>query len=90
MTAIQELTHGEGAHKVIETAGVAQARQAPPSKAPANGGPPAFVASGGQVTLDVGPDLTFRQVTVLGHWTFLEERPGRLRALRLGPEDRRG
>jgi len=69
VTAIQELTHGEGAHKVIETAGVAQARQAA-VKGTRKWGTACFVASGGQVTLDVGPDLTFRQVTVLGHWTF--------------------
>ena len=29
-----------------------------------------FVATGGQVTLNVGPDLVKRQVSVLGHWTF--------------------
>lgn len=69
VTAIQELTHGEGAHKVIETAGVAQARTAA-VKGTRKWGTACFVASGGQVTLDVGPDLTFRQVTVLGHWTF--------------------
>ena len=69
VTAIQELTHGEGAHKVIETAGVAQARTAA-VKGTRKWGTACFVATNGEVTLDVGPDLTFRQVTVLGHWTF--------------------
>ena len=69
VTAIQDLTHGEGAHKVIETAGVPQARSAA-VKGTRKWGTACFVATNGEVTLDVGPDLTFRQVTVLGHWTF--------------------
>jgi threonine dehydrogenase-like Zn-dependent dehydrogenase len=69
VSAIQDLTHGEGAHKVIETAGAAAARTAA-VKGTRKWGVACFVASSGEVTLDVGPDLTFRQVTIMGHWTF--------------------
>ena len=29
-----------------------------------------LIAGGGEITLDVGRDLTHRQKTVMGHWTF--------------------
>lgn len=67
--AIQDLTHGEGAHKVLETAGTQEARTAA-VKGTRVWGAACFVASGGEFTLNVGPDLTHRQVTLVGHWTF--------------------
>ena len=67
--AIRELTHGEGAHKTIETAGVKQARTSA-VKGTRKWGTACFIASGGELTVDVGPDLTFRQVSLVGHWTF--------------------
>ena len=69
VSAIQDLTHGEGAHKVVETAGVIEARSAA-VKGTRKWGTACFIASGGQLKLDVGPDLTFRQVSLVGHWTF--------------------
>jgi len=69
VTAIRDLTHGEGAHKVIETAGVAPARTAA-IKGTRKWGTACFIASEGEMTVEVGPDLTFRQVTLVGHWTF--------------------
>ncbi|MBK18643.1 MAG: iditol 2-dehydrogenase [Rhodospirillaceae bacterium] len=67
--AIKELTHGEGAHKVVETAGVSQARTAA-VKGTRKWGTCCFIAGGGELTFMVGPDLVFRQVTLVGHWTF--------------------
>jgi threonine dehydrogenase-like Zn-dependent dehydrogenase len=67
--AIRDLTHGEGCHKSIETAGVQQSRSAS-IQAVRKWGTACFIASSGKVTLNVGPDLTFRQVSVIGHWTF--------------------
>lgn len=69
VAAILELTHGEGAHKAVETSGAGEARRAA-VKGTRTWGITCLVASGGEITLDVGPDLTFRQKTVLGHWTF--------------------
>ena len=67
--AIQDLTHGEGAHKTIETAGTQETRDAS-VRAVRKWGFACFIASGGEVTLNVGQDLVKRQVSVLGHWTF--------------------
>lgn len=67
--AIRDLTHGEGAHKALETAGV-QAARAASVKAVRKWGTTCLVAGGGDFTLSVGPDLTFRQVSLIGHWTF--------------------
>ena len=69
VTAIQDLTHGEGAHKALETSGAKQARSAA-VKGTRIWGVACLVAGGGEITLDVTPDLTFRQMTVMGHWTF--------------------
>ncbi len=67
--AIKDLTHGEGAHKSIETAGTQETRDAS-VRAVRKWGFACFIASGGEVTLNVGQDLVKRQVSVLGHWTF--------------------
>jgi len=67
--AIKDLTHGEGAHKSIETAGIQETRDAS-VRAVRKWGFACFIASGGEVTLNVGQDLVKRQVSVLGHWTF--------------------
>lgn len=67
--AIFDITHGQGAHKSIETAGVQAARSAS-VKSVCKWGTACFVAGGGQFNFEVGPDLTFRQVSLIGHWTF--------------------
>ena len=67
--AIRELTHGEGAHKTLDTSGAAEARAAA-VRAARPGAPPAIVGERGQVTLDVSPDLLRRQITLVGSWTF--------------------
>ena len=66
---IRELTHGEGAHKTLDTSGAAEAR-ASAVRATRAWGTACFVGERGQVTLDVSPDLLRRQITLVGSWTF--------------------
>ncbi|MBV9529793.1 MAG: zinc-binding dehydrogenase [Bradyrhizobium sp.] len=67
--AIRELTHGEGAHKTLDTSGVSEARAAA-VRAARTWGTACYVGERGQVTLDVSPDLLRRQITLVGSWTF--------------------
>ena len=67
--AIRELTHGEGAHKTLDTSGAAEARAAA-VRAARTWGTVCFVGERGQVTLDVSPDLIRRQITLAASWTF--------------------
>jgi threonine dehydrogenase-like Zn-dependent dehydrogenase len=69
LAAIRQLTHGEGAHKTLDTSGSAAARAAAVRSARAWGSV-CFVGERGQVTLDVSPDLLRRQITLIGCWTF--------------------
>jgi 2-desacetyl-2-hydroxyethyl bacteriochlorophyllide A dehydrogenase len=66
---IRELTHGEGAHKTLDTSGAAEARTAA-VRATRTWGTACYVGERGQVTLDVSPDLLRRQITLVGSWTF--------------------
>jgi threonine dehydrogenase-like Zn-dependent dehydrogenase len=67
--AIRELTHGEGAHKTLDTSGAAEPRAAA-VRATRSWGRACYVGERGQVTLDVSPDLLRRQITLVGSWTF--------------------
>jgi 2-desacetyl-2-hydroxyethyl bacteriochlorophyllide A dehydrogenase len=69
VTAIRELTGGLGAHGALEAASSPQARQQA-VQCVRTWGKVCFVGEGGQVTLDVSPDLLRRQVTLMGSWTF--------------------
>lgn len=69
VTAIQELTHGEGAHKTLEASSAPSARQAA-VRAVRSWGTVCYVGERGSVILDVSPDLLRRQVTLVGSWTF--------------------
>ena len=69
VSAIRELTHGEGAHKTLEASSAPSARQAA-VQAVRSWGVACFVGERGNVTLDISPDLLRRQVTLLGSWTF--------------------
>ena len=69
LEAIRELTHGEGAHKTLDTSGAAEARAAA-VRALRSWGTACFVGERGQVALDVSPDLLRRQITLVGSWTF--------------------
>ncbi|MDP7548916.1 MAG: zinc-binding dehydrogenase [Alphaproteobacteria bacterium] len=67
--AILELTQGEGAHKTLDASSSPQAR-AQAVRATRAWGACCYVGEGGEVTLDVSPDLLRRQITLLGSWTF--------------------
>lgn len=70
--AIHELTHGEGAHKTLDTSSSPDARAAA-VRSTRSWGTACFVGEGGQVTLDVSPDLIRRQITLAGSWTFSKQ-----------------
>jgi threonine dehydrogenase-like Zn-dependent dehydrogenase len=67
--AIKELTHGRGAHATLDASSSPLAR-AQAVRAVRTWGKACYVGEGGQVTLDVSPDMLRRQVTVIGSWTF--------------------
>jgi threonine dehydrogenase-like Zn-dependent dehydrogenase len=69
VAAILDLTHGVGAHKAVETSGDQEARAAA-VRGTRTWGTTCLIAGNGQIKLDVARDLTHRQKTVMGHWTF--------------------
>jgi threonine dehydrogenase-like Zn-dependent dehydrogenase len=66
---IAELTKGQGADLALDCTGVAAARRAA-VRCVKTWGTACYVGEGGDVTLDVSPDLLRRQVTLIGSWTF--------------------
>src|SRR5207244_2418535 len=69
VSAIRDLTKGVGADLALDCTGAAAARQAA-VRCVKTWGTACFVGEGGEVTLDVSPDLLRRQVTLIGSWTF--------------------
>jgi threonine dehydrogenase-like Zn-dependent dehydrogenase len=69
VSAIKDLTHGEGAHKTLEASSAPSARKAAVQSV-RSWGIACFVGERGEVALDVSPDLLRRQVTLVGSWTF--------------------
>jgi threonine dehydrogenase-like Zn-dependent dehydrogenase len=69
VSAIRELTRGEGVALALDCTGVAAARKAA-VQCVRTWGTACYVGEGGDVTLDVSPDLLRRQVTLVGSWTF--------------------
>ena len=67
--AILEKTRGLGADLSLECSSAASARKAA-VRCVKTWGTACFVGEGGDVTLDVSPDLLRRQVTLIGSWTF--------------------
>lgn len=67
--AIRELTHGEGAHKTMDCSSAPQARRAA-VQATRSWGTACYVGEGGEVTLEVSPDMLRRQITLMASWTF--------------------
>lgn len=67
--ALKELTHGEGVHYALDCTGAAAARLAA-VRSTRTWGTVCFVGEGGDVTLDVSPDLLRKQLTIIGSWTF--------------------
>jgi D-arabinose 1-dehydrogenase-like Zn-dependent alcohol dehydrogenase len=69
VAAIRELTHGLGADLTLDTSSSPEARiQA--IRALKVWGTCCFVGEGGEVTIDVSPDMLRRQATVIASWTF--------------------
>ncbi len=67
--ALREHTGGRGVDLSLDCSGVAEARRAA-VRAVRTWGKAAFVGEGGDVTLDVSPDMLRRQVTIIASWTF--------------------
>lgn len=67
--AILELTGGQGVDKSLETSGAASARSAA-IRAAKTWGTCCFVGEGGEVRINVSPEMLRRQMTVMGSWTF--------------------
>jgi threonine dehydrogenase-like Zn-dependent dehydrogenase len=67
--AIRDLTHGQGADCTLDTSGRAQGRSLA-VKSARKWGTVCFVGEGGDVTLDVSPDLLRKQLTIVASWTF--------------------
>jgi threonine dehydrogenase-like Zn-dependent dehydrogenase len=69
VAAIRELTHGLGAHATLDASSSSEARRQCVQSV-RTWGKACLVGEGGQMTLDVSPDLLRRQVTLIGSWTF--------------------
>ncbi len=67
--AIRALTHGRGAEQTLDASGTAEGRIAAIRSTRA-WGTCCFVGEGGNVTIDVSPDLLRRQITLIASWTF--------------------
>ena len=69
VAAIRELTRGLGAHAALDASSSADARRQS-VQCVRSWGKVCLVGEGGQMTLDVSPDILRRQVTIMGSWTF--------------------
>ncbi|MES2482443.1 MAG: zinc-binding dehydrogenase [Pseudomonadota bacterium] len=69
VAAIRELTHGLGAHCTLDASSSPEARRQCVQSV-RTWGKACLVGEGGNVTLDVSPDMLRRQVTLMGSWTF--------------------
>ncbi len=69
IAALKQLTHGEGVDAAMDCSGHPDARAAA-VRSTRTWGQVCFVGEGGQVTLDVSPDMLRRQLTIHASWTF--------------------
>jgi len=67
--ALKDLTRGEGVDLALDCSGAAAARIAAVRSAKV-WGTVCFVGEGGNVTLEVSPDILRKQLTIVGSWTF--------------------
>jgi threonine dehydrogenase-like Zn-dependent dehydrogenase len=67
--AIRELTGGRGVTRALDCSGAPAARAAA-VQATAAWGTAGFVGEGGDVTLNVSPDIIRKQLTIIGSYTF--------------------
>jgi threonine dehydrogenase-like Zn-dependent dehydrogenase len=66
---IMDLTRGEGVDLALDTTGHSAARIAAIRSAK-TWGTVCFVGEGGDVTINVSPDMLRKQLTIIGSWTF--------------------
>ena len=69
VATVHDLTHGEGADKTLDTSSNPEAR-AQAVRCTRAWGSCCYVGEGGDVSLNVSPDLIRRQITLMGSWTF--------------------
>ncbi len=69
VAAIKALTHGAGTDLTLDTSGTAEGRLTAVRGA-RSWGTACFVGEGGNVTLNVSPDMLRKQLTIIGSWTF--------------------
>jgi len=69
VAAICALTHGAGADKTLDTSGTAEGRSVA-VRAARPWGVACFVGEGGDVTIEVSPQMLRKQLTIVGSWTF--------------------
>jgi threonine dehydrogenase-like Zn-dependent dehydrogenase len=69
VTALKELTHGEGVEAALDCTGHPDARLAA-IKSACTWGRVGFVGEGNTVTIDVSPDMIRKQLTIIASWTF--------------------
>ena len=69
ISAIKDLTHGYGADLSLDCSGSPAGRIAA-IRCLKVWGKACFVGEGGELKVDVSPDLLRRQITVMGSWTF--------------------
>jgi len=69
IAAIKQTTHGLGADLSLDTSGAPEGRLAAVRSVRA-WGTACFVGEGGNVTIDVSPDMLRKQHTIIGSWTF--------------------
>ncbi|GHD44850.1 oxidoreductase [Thalassobaculum fulvum] len=69
VAAIREATHGLGAHASLDASSSAEARRQA-VQCVRTWGKACYVGEGGNVNLEVSPDMLRRQVTLIGSWTF--------------------
>jgi threonine dehydrogenase-like Zn-dependent dehydrogenase len=65
----KDLTRGEGVDLAMDTTGASAARIAA-IRAAKTWGTVCFVGEGGDVTINVSPDMLRKQLTIIGSWTF--------------------
>lgn len=67
--AIRELTHGRGTDLGLDASGTAEGRSGA-IRAARKWGTVCFVGEGGNVTIDVSPEMLRKQLTIVASWTF--------------------
>jgi threonine dehydrogenase-like Zn-dependent dehydrogenase len=69
VAAILEITKGKGASRALDATGVAAGRSSAIQCA-GSWGVVCFVGEGGDVSINVSPEMLRKQLTILGSWTF--------------------